>query len=306
MIAACPSDGELVEIELGRLATQYRESIHLKGYIAAILHQVEIAAQATCAIPDWFDIATALGEQLTFLGRRMGFPRCHCVCDASPVYGIVCDGPYVGPPIAGLCDDASLRGCGGTSDLCIGDDEVYRAHLLARRYQMLGLYDIQSLGEALRHLWGPTAWVPDAKLGRVVIAPGRDLTPEEERRFRVSLRVLPIVPTMEIAVHYGSEPIAGIGTGWAGPCSSLPSSPVYGINCGAQTNYVVAGLCSTATLAGCEPFGEGGHLLCPVVVDPYACDDEPTIGVYGIDCGSDEGPFIAGLGDDNATLASCL
>lgn len=235
----CPSEGQLVEIELSRIATQYREAAHLKGYMAAVLGQVEHAARATCIVPDRFDLGTAVGEQLTFIGRRMGFPRCHCVCDATPVFGFVCeDGPDF-LPIAGFCEEGTWIGCGGVSDLCISDDEAYRKHLFARRYQMLGLFDIESLGAALRAVWGPTAWVPEAKRGRVVISPGRNLASEEARRLSVTLRALPVAPGIQIAMHFGSAQIAGFGAGWAGFCLGWPTDPVVGFECRVGSQGIV-------------------------------------------------------------------
>lgn len=258
-------DGSLTSAELGRLTTPYREAERFVSYVRAVLQQVETAINATRAIPDAFDIDTAVGEQLTFIGKRLGFPRCHCVCDATPVYGVMCSGGTPGPPIAGMCEDANFRGCGGVSDYCFGDDEAYRAHLVARRYQFLGLYDLKSLGESLRAVWGSSAWVPEARSGRVVVAPGKDLSAAELRRFSVTLRVLPIAPTMEIAVHYGPAPVAGIGTGWGGMCGSV--------------------------------------ILCPTVVDPYSCGDPPPDPVYGIE-GLDTDPIVAGMGDIG-TFAGC-
>lgn len=251
---------------LGKVTTPYREAERFLAYLTAVLSQVDAAAKAIERIPDFFDIDTAQGEQLTFIGKRLGFPRCHCVCDATPVYGIACDDPVPGPPIAGLCDEAVFRGCGGSSSYCLYDDDAYRGHLVARRYQMLGLYDIESLGASLRAVWGSTAWVPLARRGQVVVAPGRLLTEAEQRRFSITLRALPIAPTMEIAVHYGTAPVAGIGTGWGGSC--------------------------------------GSDLLCPTVVDPYSCGDPPSQLFYGIE-GSDTDPVVAGLGDDDAVFAAC-
>lgn len=261
------TNGEsLVSRELGRITTPYREAERFLAYLRAVLEQVQSANRAIAAIPTYFDIDTAIGEPLTLIGKRLGFPRCHCVCDATPVYGIACDNAESGPIIAGMCDDAVFRGCGGVSDLCLNDDDVYRAHLVARRYQMLGLYDIESLASALRAIWGTTAWVPLARRGQVVIAPGRDLTVAEQRRFSISLRALPVAPTMDIAVHYGSALISGIGAGWGGMCES--------------------------------------DMLCPVPVDPYSCGDQPDHLFYGIE-GPDDGPVVAGMGDENATFAAC-
>jgi hypothetical protein len=264
------TNGEsLVSQALGRITTPFREAERFLAYAAAVLTQIEAAVRATAEIPSFFDIDNAVGEQLTFLGKDLGFPRCHCVCDAQPVFGFACDDGSTppGPPVVDFCSDQGVwRGCGGVSDLCLGDDEVYRAHLVARRYQMLGLYDIESLGAAIRAIWGDTAWVPQAKGGTVVIAPGRDLTAEEQARFSVSLRALPIAPSMDLAVHYGGAPIFGFGTGWADICS--------------------------------------GDFLCPVFVDPYGCGEVPAANVFGFE-GFDTDPVTVEFGDPHGTWADC-
>jgi hypothetical protein len=265
------TNGEaLVSRQLGRVTTPYREAEKFMAYLAAVLTQIQTAARAASEIPTFFDIDNAVGEQLTFLGKRLGFPRCHCVCDAQPVFGFACDDGSTppGPPIVDFCSDEGVwRGCGGVSDLCLGEDEIYRAHLVARRYQMLGLFDIESLGTSLRAIWGSTAWVPEAKGGTVVIAPGRNLTAGEQTRLMVTLRALPIAPSIDIAIHYGARPIFGFGTGWADICS--------------------------------------GDFLCPVVIDPYACGDVPAANIFGFE-GLDTDPVTVEIGDPFGTWAECL
>lgn len=232
----CPAQGDLVEIEIDRIATQYREAQRLIGYMRAVFGEVEDAARAGCAIPENFDILNAVGEQLTFIGKRMGFPRCHCICVPTPVLGFSCgvDEPI---PIAGACEEATWLSChdGGAGDLCIYDDEAYRAHLLARRYQMLGLFDWASLRTAIQSVWGSPAWIVDTKPGRVVISPGRPLSPAERARLPVTLRILPAAPGVEILMWLGSRLVAGFGTGWAGACVDA-------------------------------------QMLCPIKIDPYACN----------------------------------
>ncbi|TNC14930.1 DUF2612 domain-containing protein [Methylobacterium terricola] len=273
MIDACPSTGDLVAVELGRIATQYREAEHLRGYMTAALSQVEEIARVTCAIPDYFDIRTAVGEQLTFLGKRMGFPRCHCVCDSRPVVGFACETQTTPYAIVGFCEDSTWLGCDGYAEICLSDDEVYRAHLYARRYQMLGLFDLQSLGAAVRAVWGNAAWIPQAGAGRVVLAPGRDLTTAETQRLSVTLRALPIAPGVGIAMHYGPAPIAGFGAGWAGFCDSVPDQIVVGFDCADEPSQrPIGGFCTDAVWTACAPsVVPAGYWLCPVPIDPYAC-----------------------------------
>lgn len=232
----CPVQGELVETEIDRIATQYREANRLIGYMRAVLGEVEDAARAACAIPNYFDLLSAVGEQLTFIGKRMGFPRCHCICAPTPVLGFSCEGVDEPIPIAGACEEATWLAChdSGAGDLCIYDDEAYRAHLMARRYQMLGLFDWASLRAAIQTVWGATAWIVDTKPGRIVIAPGRLLSKAERDRLPVTLRILPIAPGVDPLMWLGG-PVLGFGTGWAGACV-------------------------------------GGEMLCPIKIDPYACN----------------------------------
>lgn len=219
-VPACPAPGLLVERGIERIATQYREAPNLVGYMRAVLGLVEEAARTACAIPSFFDLDTAVGDQLTILGKRLGWPRCHCVCTAQPVYGVTCPGVASPVPIAGLCEDATFLACEevGSGELCLHDDAVYRGYLKARRYQKLRLWDVASLQAAARHLWGPTAHVADGGTCRVVVAPGRALTARELMEVPLAFRVLPLAPGVKPLVHYGAGLIAGVGTGWGGLC----------------------------------------------------------------------------------------
>lgn len=216
----CPSSGDLVETEIGRIATQYREANKFVAYMRASLGGIEDAALATCRIPEFFDLKTARGEQLTLLGKVLGWPRCHCVCDASPVFGFNEENGAASIRISGLCDEGTWLDCNdaGTGEICIADDEIYRGFLKARRYQMLGLYDIASLTAAAICMWGKTASIVDSGFGYVVVSPGRELTDFEERALPLAFRVLPIAPGIRARVVLGAGPIFGIGAGWGGFC----------------------------------------------------------------------------------------
>ncbi|WP_377838692.1 DUF2612 domain-containing protein [Bosea sp. UC22_33] len=228
----CPVQGELVEEELNKVATEYREATKFLGLIRALLSQPEDAAIKLCAVPSFFDIDTAVGDQLTILGKQLGFQRCHCICDAPKVFGFKC-GPFASSDrIAGFCEPGSTwAGCPplGASEVCITDDEVFRGFVKARRYQVLGLYDIASLQSAARHLWGNAASVISSRVGRVTLAPGRVLSDFEMALVPVAFRVLPIAPGIKGSVHYGTGPIFGFGEGWGGFCESAeficPSDP---------------------------------------------------------------------------------
>lgn len=232
----CPEKAPLVEERIDRILTQYRESPNLLGIIRHDLEEIAEIIVEACSLPDEFDILYAIGDQLTLVGKRMGWPRCHCVCTVQPVFGFACGVASPNRPIVGFCEGGSWVGCqdAGTSDLCFDDDEVYRGYLLARRYQALQMWDIESLQAAAQYIWGPTATVVSLGRARVAIAPGRSLTSTEELELPVAFRVLPLAPGITPMVSFNVGPIFGFGTGWAGLC-------------------------------------EGGQWFCPQVIDPYNC-----------------------------------
>lgn len=222
MIPACPADDELVEPRIDKVLTQYRESPKLLAVMRTYLRQVEQIVQSVCDLPSFFDIDTATGDQLTLLGKRLGWPRCHCVCQVSPVFGFECLGVNQPYPIAGFCDgNATWVDCGtfGTSEICISDDELYRKFLKVRRYQILPRYDILSLEEAIRIFWGEQAMILDANsIGEVTIGIGRELTVQEEQVLQLYPRVLPVAPGIRALFHFDRLTVFGFGTGWGGFC----------------------------------------------------------------------------------------
>lgn len=225
--------GDLVEVEVHKVATQYREATKFLSLIRAILSEGEGAAIKLAEVPSFFDIDSAVGDQLTIIGKWLGFPRCHCVCEAPKVFGFKC-GDFVGSDhIAGFCEPGSTwAGCPplGNGEICISDDEIYRGMLKARRYQVMNLFDIASLQSAARHIWGDAASVVSSRVGRVILAPGRGLTAFETLLVPVAFRILPIAPGIKGLIHYGTGPVFGFGEGWGGFCVSAeficPSDPL--------------------------------------------------------------------------------
>lgn len=216
----CPVTGEMVEDAVDRILTQYRESPNLLGLTRTLLGRAEEAAMVVCGIPEFFDLDSAVGDQLTLLGKRLGWPRCHCVCDIQPAFGFDCGGfNYI--PIAGFCDDSSTwLDCNvvGVGEICLADDETYRGYLKARRYQAMGLYDVASLQAAAGHVWGEAASVVETGVGYVVLAPGRLLTGEEKAQIALAVRVMPIAPGIRATLHLEVGQIFGFGAGWGGFC----------------------------------------------------------------------------------------
>ena len=120
----CDDRAGLIEERIDRILTQYRESRNLIGIIRHDLGQIAdviieangsrgivselissgsnvlsdsqqvIISDPDCqpapGMPEKFDILTAVGDQLTIVGKWLGFPRCHCICQNVPVFGFSC------------------------------------------------------------------------------------------------------------------------------------------------------------------------------------------------------------------------
>ena len=215
---SCPTPTEMVEERINRVLTQYRESPKLLHVLRTYLGAVAALHSEVCDLPDRFDINTATGDQLTLLGKRMGWPRCHCVCDIEPVFGFECPEEISLRQINGFCDSSgSWVNCEtGLSEICILDDEIYRRFLMVRAYQMTNQYDLTSLELCLRIFFGDTARLLHAADGRVVVAPGRDLTQAEINLLQLFPRVLPLALGIRATFHFGETRVFGFGQGWGG------------------------------------------------------------------------------------------
>lgn len=214
-------DFTMVNERLEKILTQYRESPKLKHMIRTYLRQAEMAMQVATELPEAFDIDIAVGDQLTLLGKRMGWTREHCVCEVQPVFGFECEGVITEYPISGFCDDnVTWEECGqfGLGNVIINSDEMYRKFLKVRSYQMEARFDISSLTDCMKILFGNTATVLDAGHGRVVLAPGRGLTDTEIALLQLVPRVLPVAPGIETRFHFDEVKVFGFGTGWGGFC----------------------------------------------------------------------------------------
>lgn len=218
----CPDDRDaLVEAEIDKVLTQYRESPKLLAVLRADLDQIAEAIQVACSIPDYFDLDTAVGDQLTILGKRLGWPREHCYCVTHPVFGFSCDPTNEEYTLEGFCvDGIRWSDCidFGVGTISIDDDELYRRFLKVRRYQFLALYDIDSLEACARILFGDQALVLDASNRRVVIAPGRVLSTLEHAMLPLFRKVLPAALGIEVYFHLGGVPVFGFGDGWGEFC----------------------------------------------------------------------------------------
>jgi hypothetical protein len=265
---ACPEDFENVERRIDRVLTQYRESPKLLHLIRTMLRQVEIVQQAVCDLPAWFDIDTAVGDQLTIIGKRLGFPRDHCVCAVQPAFGFDCGPQTFGFDVLGFCTDAAWIECAdfGVSEISIDDDELYRKFLKVRRYQMLAYFDLASLTAALRIFWGDTAKVLDRGRGRVVLAPGRPLTAAEEAVLQLYPRVMPVGLGIAQRYHFGPVRVFGFGEGWGGFCDgeAVDGQPLL-----TEDDEPILTEAGDEILT--DNLGIGSDWMCEIDVRPYDC-----------------------------------
>ncbi|MGZ2501731.1 DUF2612 domain-containing protein [Rhizobium leguminosarum] len=266
---ACIEETAFIEAGIDRVLTQYRESPKLLHVIRSYLQQLWIAQNAICDLPSYFDLDTAVGDQLTIIGKWMGFPRCHCVCDVQPVFGFACDTPTVGGrTVTGFCEGGIWLACNddGISEICITDDEVYRKLLIARSYQMQSLYGWDDLLTALQAIFGTQARIMDAGHGQVVLAPLRALSDLETAILQVIPRVLPIAPGITTRWHFGTFKVFGFGEGWGGFCEEWEPGGLP-IVTGNGTPLVT----EDETEIWTGPLTRDADWLCRFDVKPYSC-----------------------------------
>lgn len=265
----CETREAFVKDGTDKVINQYRESPKLLGMIAAHLGQLWDIYNSVCKMPDYFDLDTAVGDQLTIIGKWMGFPRCHCVCDVQPVFGFSCGAPTVaGRRILGFCEDALWIDCvsDGLSEICITDDETYRKFLKVRAYQIEKAYSWEDLTAALQILFGEQARVMDAGHGEVVLAPLRELTESEKALHSLYPRVLPITPGIVTRWHFGTFKIFGFGEGWGGFCEEWQPN---GLALQTENGITLVTEDGIPIITG--PLYQDAHWLCREDLKPYSC-----------------------------------
>lgn len=265
----CPTADELSEERINLVLTQYRESPNLLFLIRTYLKSIANTALEICDLPSFYAIDTAVGDQLTVLGKRLGWPRCHCVCEIQPVFGFECEGVVSDYETSGFCDNSvTWVNCGelGVGEVCILDDEIYRKFLKVRRYQMLALFDITSLEESLKILFGESASLLDYGHGRVIVAPGRELSNPEIALLQLYPRVLPVALGVNVRFHFDSPFVFGFGEGWGGFCEPWVDSAALTVTGGEVlvTEEPEMSI-TTGALMIDAPW------MCAIDVKPYSC-----------------------------------
>ena len=221
----CELPEQVVERLLDKIATQYRESPIMLGLYRRLFLKSASVNEIICQMLDYFDIDTAIGDQLTIVGKWLGWPRCHCVGRHKPVFGFSCDtcGELDQLPLGGFCEDVTWVGCSGPEyeDFCFEDDEIYRRFLKARSWQLRNNFEYQTLDVAIKNLFGTDgARVIKWGNGTVLIHTGRKLSFEEKTILHLFRDVLPVAPGVSVKfIESDAEKKPfGFGQGWGGFC----------------------------------------------------------------------------------------
>lgn len=218
---SCPDVNALVESKLDKIRDQYRESPNLIGIIRDRLGPVAQMVRDACEALEYFDIDTAVGDQLTFIGKALGWPRCHCKGQRRPVFGFACV-TECGPspvPVAGFCE--AEWDCGDGPDyveFCFTNDELYRGFLKARRWSIAGEYSHHGITMAARDAFGPNAVITKGGDGVIEIGTGRLLTSVEISIAHLYEQAFPVPPGVRLQINHSNGGVFGFGAGWGGFC----------------------------------------------------------------------------------------
>lgn len=215
------------EARINRILTQYRESPNLIGVIRAALSELADVAERGDAIKTAFDIDTSTGDQLTMIGKWLGWPRTHCQGSKAKVFGFACadDDCSVGYPVLGVCEGArfACRGA-GYEEYTFEDDAIYRRYLKARAISINAArtldYSRDELVGAATDLFGHEVVIVKEGRGQIVLCMTRFFTSDELQILHMAREVLPVPPGVSLTWAHCDGAIYGIGSGWGEICTS--------------------------------------------------------------------------------------
>jgi Protein of unknown function (DUF2612) len=229
---ACPQPLDWVTQEIDKIITQYREAYKFKALTKNHLKQIEEAAVYACGISQYFNIETAECDQLTMLGRLLGFSRFQCKGLQRPRFKWSTCNPLAALCVCSACDECAYeQGTGWCEgywgdiydpfEFTCGDDELYRRFLFCRIIQRGKKFTKGNLVKALNLLYDTDeAMVISSQGGVIRVAICRPLTQFERRAWHMYRAVLPVglgVRTEILDQKTTAKPF-GFGTGWGEWC----------------------------------------------------------------------------------------
>ncbi|EYR81374.1 DUF2612 domain-containing protein [Shinella sp. DD12] len=215
------------EERINRVLTQYRESPNLLGLIRAVLSELADVAERGDAIQSAFNIDTSVGDQLTMIGKWLGWPRTHCQGSRAKVFGFACedDDCSVGYPVLGFCEGARFA-CDGAQfeEYTFEDDELYRRYLKARAVAINSAqtndYTRESLVAAATAMFGAECVIVKEGRAEIILCLTRFFTSDELQILHLAEHVLPIAPGVKLTWAHCDGAIFGFGAGWGEMCTS--------------------------------------------------------------------------------------
>ena len=167
-MSICPTESSNIARAKERLITQYKNSPNINLVIEALVAEATEPVTAMCAASGSFDLENATGEQLTALGDRLGFPRCHCAGAYKPVFGFAFDRQRYAcddeREVYGMCEaDFDCKTAGKTEEVCFSDDAEYRVLLKARAIAVQRVYTSSAINSVLSIIFGTQAYVAGAE-----------------------------------------------------------------------------------------------------------------------------------------------
>lgn len=186
-----------------KVATQYRESANLLGYIAALLSEANDLEAVLRSIAEDRAIDTATGRTLDIIGEIVGQPRALVDAVALGYFG------YVGAPGARSYGDEGNAGVGGryrdedepaTGDREL-DDAEYRLFIRARIARNHSDGTLPSIIEMVKFITGADEVTIQEGRSSLRIGIGKQLT-DSERIFLTSGGLIPKAAGIEIDVFY--------------------------------------------------------------------------------------------------------
>ncbi len=216
-VTECTTVDAFVSRHDDEVLTQYRESPNILALLGIYLRKAGQMTRQACLMSTYFQVETAVGDQLTILGKALGWPRCHCAGQKRPVFGFACGDCSDVTPIGGFCE--AEWDCGPEYiEFCFTDDELYRGFLKARIVTLFSGYNRANVTRAARAVFGAGAVIYRERPGVIAIATGRRLTGIEISIAHLYEQVLPIPAGHRLEIWQSESVPFGFGEGWGGFC----------------------------------------------------------------------------------------
>lgn len=216
----------LADARLSRVLTQYRESPSLLGMIEAYLLEMAEVMERADAIPAAFDIDASTGDQLTMIGKWLGFPRAHPRGQRVRAFGFSRDDrPSLTYPVAGFCDSRFLCEGHDFEAKTFSDDAEYRRFLKARAVSvnaaLANRYSRDVITDAANSLFsGGNVVIVREEGGSLTLCLTRFFTEGEKDILHMATQVLPLPLGVTVFWAHSDGVPFGSGSGWGEFCTS--------------------------------------------------------------------------------------